>query len=428
MSGAARRGVSRTAHCLRGLGPVRLPRLVALTACTILALSACTSPDGTGVTIADPAEVRLGDTVAAFYLSPDTSADKPKEKQPAYLVLVRADGGTRLIKTTGMAEPHIAWSDAGLFFSDDKSDYILGKDGLARFGNEKAGHQQSAFALPSGKGFVAVYNDGFTDTGYTNQVAVTSAEGSRLYQVEGNYFMNALCGGVLNGIATDSGAHLADSAKIPGMRSKVDPGAQPELLSQLYPATGGREKAVAWRGVFDAGDHNRHVPCHDGVITFLSDYADAEGKAHKTIVSWNTGNGEHTEMPLVDGWGRPAAEDLVDPGTFSQKSYDARALRNGHLEWLAADGRVMSTEIASGITESRFGTGFVSGSDSSSQAIFTDRSVHVVQETFDGGTPVRIKKFDRATGNLVSELSVPGLAEQLGIEFNVRGAAVPPTA
>ncbi|SDJ91258.1 hypothetical protein SAMN04488074_103515 [Lentzea albidocapillata subsp. violacea] len=407
---------------------MRLPRLVAFAACAILAVTACTSPGGAEVNIADPDVVKLGETVVAFYLSPDTSVDKPKEKRPAYLVLVQADGSTRLIETSGMAEPHIAWSDAGLFFSDDTRDYILGKDGLARFENKKAGHQQSAFALPGNKGFVAVYNEGFSESGYTNQVAVTTSTGSLLYKVEGNYFMNALCDGVLNGIATDSGAHLADSAKIPGMRSKVEPGAQPELLSQLYPATAGKEKALAWRGVFDAGDHNRHVPCHDGVIPFLSDYADADGKPHLTIVSWNTGNGEYTEQPLVDVQGRPIAEKLIDPETFSQKSYDESAVLDGRLEWLAADGRIMSTEIASGITRPRFDTRFVSGSDSSSQAIFTDRSIHLIQETFDGETPVRIKKFDRATGNLVTEIAVPGLAKQLGIEFNVRGAAVPPTA
>lgn len=238
--------------------------------------------------------------------------------------------------------------------------------------------------------------------------------------------MNALCGGVLNGIATDSGAHFTESAAISGMRSKVDPSAQPELLSQLYPATVGKEKVLAWRGVFDAGDHNRHVPCHDGVITFLSDYTDADGKPRTTVVSWNTADGKYTEQPLVDAEGRPVTEKLVAPETFSQKTYDARALRGGHLEWLAADGRIMTTEIASGVTVSRFGTGFTSDSDSSSQAAFTDRSITLIQERFDGKTPVKIKRFDRATGNLITEVTVPGLAERFGIRFNLRGMAVPP--
>ncbi|MFI9452689.1 hypothetical protein [Amycolatopsis sp. NPDC052450] len=406
---------------------MRLPRLVALAACAILALTACTSPDGgADLDIADPDAVKLGETVATFYLSPDTSADKPAEKQPAYLVLVRADGSKQLIETSGMTEPHVAWSDAGLFFSDDERDYILGKDRLVSFANKKAGHQQSAFALPDNKGFVAVYNEGFSGAGYANQVAITTSTGSRLYPVEGNYFMNALCGGVLNGIATDGGAHFAESATIPGMRSKADPGAQPELLSQLYPATEGKEKVLAWRGVFDAGDHNRHVPCRDGVITFLSDYSDADGEPHMTIVSWNTGNGAYTERPLVDVQGRPIADELVDRETFSQKSYDAKAVRDGHLEWLAADGRIMSTETASGVTKPRFDTGFASNSGSASQVVFTERSVNLVNETFDGKAPVRIKRFDRATGKLITEIAVPGIAERFGLRYNVRGMAVPP--
>ncbi|SFB29295.1 hypothetical protein SAMN05216266_107307, partial [Amycolatopsis marina] len=122
---------------------VRLLRLIALVAGVVLVVAACSSPEGAvGAEIVDPDEVTLGDTVVAFYLSPDSEVEKSgTEKRPAYLVLVQADGGTRLIETSGMNEPHIAWSERGLFFSDDTRDYILGKDGLARFGNEKSGLQ-----------------------------------------------------------------------------------------------------------------------------------------------------------------------------------------------------------------------------------------------------------------------------------------------
>lgn len=409
-----------------------LPRLAALAAGAILAMTACTTPDGAAeAEIVKPDEVTLGETVLAFYLSPDSEVENSgTEKRPAYLVLVQADGSKKLIETSGMREPHIAWSGRGLFFSDDTRDYILGKDGLVTFENKKSSLQQSAFALPDDKGFLAVYNGGFSeaDSGYSNQVAVTTSAGSQLHQVEGNYYMNALCGGVLNGIATQSGAHLPASADVPGMRSKVDTSAEPELLSQLYPATEGHEKVLAWRAAFNAGDQNRHVPCRNGVITFLSDYADADGKPHMTIVSWDTGNGEYTEQPLVDAQRRPIAEGLADPEAFSQKSYDARAARDGHLEWLAGDGRIMSTDIASGVTGPRFDTGLASGNNSSSQAAFTEQSIHLIQETFDGKTPIKIKRFDRATGDLVTEIAVSGLAEQFGLEFNLRSIAVPPGA
>ncbi|SFB63902.1 hypothetical protein SAMN05216266_13829, partial [Amycolatopsis marina] len=133
-------------------------------------------------------------------------------------------------------------------------------------------------------------------------------------------------------------------------------------------------------------------------------------------------------QPLTDTQGRSITEELIDPEAFSQKSYDSRAIRDGHLEWLAADGRIMSTDITSGATEPRIDTGFTSGSDKSSQAIFTDRSIHLIQETFDGETPIKITQLDRATADPITEITVPGLAEQLGLEFNLRGTAVPPGA
>lgn len=408
---------------------MHLTRLVALVACAALAMAGCT--DAGGATIADPDEVTLGDTEVAFYLSRDTAIDDQKdsaEEHPGYLVLVQPDGSYELVETSGMEEAHIAWSESGLFFSDDARDHILDNSGLVSLANKKPGLQQAALALAGDKGYVAVYNDGFTESGYSNKVAVTTATDAELYQVEGNYYTNAVCDGVVYGIAPEVGSHLPKSAKIAGMRSKADPGAQPELLAQLYPPTNGHEKVLGWRAAFDAADLNRHVPCQDGVITFLSDYVDADGDPHMTVVSWNTSDGKYTEEPLVDGDGRPIVEDLVDAEEFATKFYDARALRGGHLEWLAGDGRILSTDVTSGVTTPRFDTGLSSDTDSFSQAAFTDRSIHVIQETFDGETPVKIKRFDRATGKLDDEIAVSGLAERLGIEFNLRGMAVPPTA
>ncbi|RSN49475.1 hypothetical protein DMC64_02620 [Amycolatopsis sp. WAC 04197] len=400
---------------------MRPVRSIALAVGVLVTMASCSSTE--------PAEMTLDEATVAFYLSAETfESNGAAEKLPGYLVLAKADGGSRMIETKGMNEAHIAWAENELFFSDEERDYLLGKNGLVSFENRKSGLQQSAFALPDGKGFVAIYNDGMSGDGYSNQVAVTTSTGSRLYQVEGNYYMNASCGGALYGIATQSGRHFPASAQVPGMRSKADPAAEPELLSRLYPPAEGREKTIAWRAAFDAADHNRHVPCHDGVITFLSDYADGDGTPHLTVVRWDTRTGEYREQPLVDAQGRPIGEELVKPEEFSAKSYDARAIRGGRLEWLSADGRIMSTEIASGVTKPRFDTGFVTGDGSAGQVAFTDRSIHVIHEVFDGKTPVKIKRFDRISGDLVAETTVPGTTDRLGLKYNLRGMAVPPSA
>jgi hypothetical protein len=407
---------------------VRPHRLAALIGLFGLVLAACApaadQPENTLTSVVQPADqATLGDAIFAFYLSPETYAQTTKSggRKPAYLVLVQPDGSYRTIKTSGMNVAQIAWSDLGLFFSDEDRDYILDAKRLTTFANPKSGLQQSAFALPSGKAFVAVYNEGFTEGGYANQVTVTTAEGSRLHTVEGNYFMNAACGDVVYGVAPEVGDHIAAAADVPGMRSRANPDAQPQLLARLHPATDGREKVVAWRAAFGAGGTDPHAPCVDDVITFLSTYDDADGRPHTAIVSWDTTTGDHVERPLVDDTGKAIGREALEFIRF-----DSGSLRDGTFEWFATDGHIMATEVKTGVTTRRFDTGYKFGNHESTQVVFTDTSIYALNEPFDGETPVTFKQFDRATGKVVNSLTLDGISEHLGVDLNVRGMAVRP--
>lgn len=171
------------------LRPNRLAVLIAL--CGV-ALSACAFPGAQSDNQLESAvqpgdQVELDDTIFAFYLSPETFAQMSESgtRNPAYFVLVRPDGSYQTVRTSGMNTAQLAWSELGLFFSDEDRDYILDANGLTSFDNPKSGLQQSAFPLAD-QGFVAIYNEGFTETGYANQVAVTTTESAQLYEVEGN--------------------------------------------------------------------------------------------------------------------------------------------------------------------------------------------------------------------------------------------------
>jgi hypothetical protein len=406
---------------------VRPYRLAVLIGAFGLVLSAC-APSANRVenpleaAVQPTGQVRLGDAVFAFYLSPETYAETSESggRKPAYVVLVQPDGSYRTVRTSGMNTAQIAWSDLGLFFSDEDRDYILGANGLTTFGNPKSGLQQSAFALPDRKGFVAVYNKGFTETGYANQVAVTTPEGSRLAEVEGNYFTNASCEGAVYGVAPEVGDHIAAAKDLPRMRSRVNTSAQPQLLARLHPAKDGREKVVAWRAAFGA-TAGPHAPCVDGVITFLSAYDDADGRSHAAIVSWDTATGRYVERPLVDGAGKSIGRDALEFLRF-----DDRSLREGTFEWFATDGHIMATEVETGVTTSRFDTGYAFGNYEDTKIVFTDTSIYALNEPFDGKTPVTFKQFDRATGKVVKSLTLDGISEHLGVDLNVRGFAVRP--
>ncbi|MEU8264953.1 hypothetical protein AB0C02_30605 [Micromonospora sp. NPDC048999] len=392
--------------------------------CTLL-LSACFAPAEleAGAVAADKA--KLDDTVFAFYLSPQSYTWNAGlgSRNPAYVVLVRPDGSYRTIRTRGMDIGQLAWSAEGLYFGDDERDYLLHDDGLTTFRNPKPDMQQSAFAVPDG--FVAIYNEGVGGPGhYSNQVAATTRQATKLYPVEGNYFMNASCDGVVYGIATDPGAHRVEAADRPDLRSKTDPTIEPEMLARLYPAgADGREEVLGWRAAFNGGTGIQHAPCAQGVISYLSAYDDVDGQPRTVVVSWDTATGAYVEHPLVDEGGRSIPREDLE---FVR--YDSGSLRDGELEWFASDGRIVATDTATGVTTRRFDTGYRSTASQFAQVVFTDTSIHVLYDVNDRRTPLAYGEFDRATGATVRSLTIDGISKHLSTHLVMRGMAVRPRA
>ncbi len=321
-----------------------------------------------------------------------------------------------------MDDGKLAWSGAGLYFGDDKRDYLLHKDGLTTFPNPKMDLQQAAVALPDEKGFIATYNDG---TGEPGQVVVTTTSASRLYQVAGYYFSYASCNGVIYGISRLPDAHFAESAGLPGMRSKSDPNLAPEMLARLYPAAGdGQEEVIGWRSAFNASA-NGPAPCEQGMVTFLSTYDDADGQPHIVVVSWDTATGSYVEHPMVDETGQPIQRAALEFAT-----YDGGSLRDGKLEWYGVgfDGHIMATDINTGVTTRRFATGYDPEKSQDTHVLFTDESIYALDEPKDSKKPITFKQFDRATGNVAKSLTLPGIRERISLDLLIRGMAVRPQA
>jgi hypothetical protein len=139
----------------------------------------------------DPAAVKLGDAVLAFYVSA-WSPVNPKDG--GYVVLVNRAGDVRMIRTSGMDLGLLVWDEHGLFFADQDNDYLLTADGLQVTARPKADYQIALFAI-DGK-HVALYNDGFARNGYTESVIVSAGATSRRVKVPGAYWKVANCGGV----------------------------------------------------------------------------------------------------------------------------------------------------------------------------------------------------------------------------------------
>lgn len=235
--------------------------------------------------------------------------------------------------------------------------------------------------------------------------------------------MSASCDGVVYGVAPEVGDYIETAADVPGMQSQANPLAEPQLLAQLYPAEHGREEVVAWRPAFSATGTDPHAPCADGVIIFLSAYDDADGQSRTAIVSWDTKSGDYVEQPLVDDAGQAIGREALEFIRF-----DSQSLRGGVFEWFATDGFIMATDLETGVTTRRFGTGYEFSNYQDTQVVFTSTSVYALNEPFDGTTPVTFKQFDRATGEVVTSLTLAGISEHLTVELNMRGLAIRPEA
>ncbi|MDX6738548.1 hypothetical protein [Actinocorallia sp. A-T 12471] len=379
-------------------------RVVGLVAVVWVAAGACSALTGDGsdnvfARAAVPAsEARLDDAVLAFHVGPandEMFTPLGRVHKPGFLVLVAQDGSIRTIRTAAMDQATLAWSSHGLYFSDENTDYVLDQDGLTGFRNPKAPGQNLNFALRDG-GAIGVYNKGGTEGGYLNQVTVTTDTGSRLYDVQGNYFNGADCDGQIFGLSGDPGSHLSASASIPGMSSKADPGASPQMLARLYPPSPtGAEELVAWRPSFDAVVVPGQLPCHRDKIIFLSWDRDADGSQHPRVVTWNTRTGHYRHRPLTF----PDNTKLsFEP--FGLSSYGPHSLRDDHLDWIYADGRVFSTNIATGRTTELFTTNLPRqiGGTTKPYFAFTPTKIHALNQLYESPGDLTYLTFDRTTG------------------------------
>ncbi|MEU4425046.1 hypothetical protein AB0F81_30870 [Actinoplanes sp. NPDC024001] len=352
-------------------------------------------------------EARLGDAVMAFFVGPQIN----EGGGPGYVILVNADGSLRALRTRGMDMMRMAWSRHGLYFADKSADYRLTASGLTTTANPKSAAQNLMFALPDG-GAVGVYNGG--------DVTEVAADGHR-YDAQGTYFTGARCDGQVYGIAENAGAHRSQAPTSAGWKSTVSDTFTPQMLARLHPAEGG-EKVIGWRQSF-GGTPPGEVPCHDGVITFLSWDADAYGTSRAKVVSWDTATGESTSHPLTFEAGvHLNAEDF---------GYVHQGWKDGRLHWVYADGRVFSTDSGTGKTTTLFANAPATGAGRPIQTFyaFTDTELHALSTVREAEGSLTYRVLDRATGETLREVAVAIPHTEVNVQgLNLSHLAVPPAA
>jgi hypothetical protein len=367
-------------------------------------------------------EIQLGDAVLAAFLSPQSVSFS--RGTTGYLVLVDKDGEFRTLLTEPMDNGQPVWTNDGLFFADSAHDFLLDGAGLSVVESAKPDYQNGLVEV--GGAVVGVYNHGFTGESGYRDVVVTFADGvSEATAVEGDYGVVADCGGELVGWSEVPGT-LAESDDLVDLDDESS--TTRSVLSRLWPG----EQTVL--GVHDAegsaGMAVVEAPCLDGVVHVLGSRTVGEQDSTgayamaPVLLSWSTVTSEQVSHDLVDEDGEvlPLTVDHL-----SQAQYSSTSVAAGALRWLAPDGVVHSTDLATGVTRELFDTGISQWDGRSASSAFTGDDLYVMAGPSDSEGPLELLRFGLTDGSSEVVLTVDGVSSSLSVDLVLRGVALDPT-
>ncbi|MGO5044685.1 hypothetical protein ACTQ4N_04955 [Bifidobacterium animalis] len=103
---------------------------IAAVICVCMVVGGCSVRDGMagafGMRIVSPESAELDDVIAAIALNPSSKKFETVDK--GYVALVHSNGRAEYIQTEGMLQQHIVWNGTGVFFQDQKRDYLISNE------------------------------------------------------------------------------------------------------------------------------------------------------------------------------------------------------------------------------------------------------------------------------------------------------------
>jgi len=336
--------------------------------------------------------------------------------------LANAEGNLQVFETSGMDNAQMDWTRDGLVFSDKDNDYHL-SDSLSITPSAKADFHQAMLSTGGG-GSIGLYNDGFAEEGYVEQVVSTVGGAAAKHEVEGFYQVTGFCDGELYGVAEPSGKYAARAAEL-GEQALGDYGYRVLMLSRLTGPEGG-EQVVNVAPVVESNQSASDAPCSGGILHHLASLYGSDGHVVPAIRSWNTETGELRQHLLKTVQG---TEPIEVGDTGYEVGYTRGSLSDGSLEWVSSDGRLLATEVSSGRTREVFTLaegGFDPGVSSRSVE-FTQSTLTVATDP-GNGQDFDLMRYDRRTGEQIFRLTLPEIREALAQGLVLRDLAVAPEA
>lgn len=285
----------------------------------------------------------------------------------SFLILVKDSGEYAITEIGYLDGGNVSWSESGLFFSDQSTDYWLFDDAPPQTTPiEKSFLENGMVVLSDGETRVSTYNGGFTETGYDGQIVISSPGKSTIYHIDSGafYALTTACGDDAFGLTNDLDLQLSEGENVMTLDRFVRDGKVDMDYVRRQPAP------------FQIPDYNSpDAPCKDGVITHISIHGNSPGFTDPvrepdfshlksfvfedpsgagllslaTIDSWDSSTGEYTAVPLVDEAGNRL--DVVSYQLYTAE-YDHNSLTDdGFLIWLNGDGRLFKTDVETGVTQ-----------------------------------------------------------------------------
>ena len=361
----------------------------AFLAATALATTGCGDP----ATEQASTSTNLQGAVLALSLQPQEMQFASGSHNGA-IVLVDSNGETREIKTAGMDQGQIDFSDGELYFADVERGYFAGQNSTTIVSRETTDQMEGLLRI--GGGYVGVYNEGGdlaseSSEDYLFQLLhTTRTPATAQFKRVGGYFRAlAACGDDVLGVAHNP-------STVPGLLT----------LKRLHPS----EQLVAQSRFPTAMEfEGLSSPCRDETMYFLGMPTNPEAAPppqQMLLFRWNVTSGEVDPLPLTTRGGMPLRQSL------DQKLYtrsDIGSLDDGTFHWLDGNGRILATDITNGVTRTVAETGFNARTDQAMQVSFEHPGVMLSVRKVGVADEVVLTAWNLATGDPTEVMRVSGV-------------------
>ncbi|WP_461183895.1 hypothetical protein [Trueperella pyogenes] len=354
-----------------------------------------------------------------------------------HVALVRGDGTYDLIDHSGMDAGKISWSEHGINFADTEGDHWITTRGHTVVKQDRIKLMNGLVTLSDGVTRIGVYNGGFHEDGYREDVVVARPDSSEHHTLTtvGFYPMISACGddvyGAYSRTPEDGEARfIFDQIVKDGAVEHVHVGTHKVPFSEFSyiandsPCAEGR---IYFLGHFDL-DHGAQASGDERLAPYMRRTLGGDDYTFG-LVAVDVRTGELDWLPLTTAdW----ASLGLSPDDAGYSVFDAHSLDHvGNFVWLSGNGVLYRTDVETGQTTVLSDELKIEQHQIGSEWLYHFSSddhiaTVLVENTEDRFGQPRIVDIDKTTGKIVKDIRVNGLKNDVSGRMHIWDVAHKP--